>query len=64
MADLRDNLAAFAKRIGWPLEDWQADSLKLEQRITVYVAPRQSGKAARSPFLACGGRSPTAKRAC
>ena len=31
-------------RLSQPLADWQADSLTLEHRTTVLVAPRQSGK--------------------
>jgi hypothetical protein len=47
MADLhllRRSLGAFADAIGKPLTDWQLDALRLEQRVSVIVAPRQSGK--------------------
>lgn len=49
---LRDNLMAFALAINTPLELWQADALRLEQRITAIVAPRQSGKSRSLAVLA------------
>lgn len=42
---LRDDLAVFAEAAArTPLTDWQLDALHLDQRVTVIVAPRQSGK--------------------
>lgn len=40
----RDDLATFAKLAGYPLTSYQAEALRLEQRTTVIVAPRQTGK--------------------
>jgi hypothetical protein len=44
LARLRDDLGAFADAVGLPLTSSQVASLGLEQRTTVVVAPRQSGK--------------------
>jgi hypothetical protein len=44
LAQLRSDLLAFSVAVEQPLADWQADSLALEFRTTVLVAPRQSGK--------------------
>jgi hypothetical protein len=44
VARARDDLSAFADLAGRPLAPWQADSLRLESRVTAIVAPRQSGK--------------------
>jgi hypothetical protein len=47
MTDLRRaraDLRTFSLAVECPLTDWQADSLALERRTTVLVAPRQSGK--------------------
>jgi Helicase len=52
IALITDNLNAFADAIGTPLTDWQADALRLEQRITAIVAPRQSGKSRSLAVLA------------
>lgn len=41
---LRSSLGAFAEAIGSPLTRWQLAALTLESRVTVVVAPRQSGK--------------------
>lgn len=40
----RRNILAFAVMIGIAMERWQALALTLKKRITVIVAPRQSGK--------------------
>jgi hypothetical protein len=40
----RRNVLAFADIAGWPMTRWQAKALTLKARITVIVAPRQSGK--------------------
>jgi hypothetical protein len=40
----RDDLAEFARLVGYDLMPWQADALKLERRYSVVVAPRQVGK--------------------
>jgi hypothetical protein len=40
----RRSLSAFADLAGRPLTEQQTDSLMLEARVTVIVAPRQSGK--------------------
>jgi Helicase len=52
IALITDNLAAFADAIDTPLTDWQVDALRLEQRITAIVAPRQSGKSRSLAVLA------------
>lgn len=44
LARARRDLAYFAGAVGSPLTGWQADALRLESRISVIVAPRQSGK--------------------
>ncbi len=49
---LHSNLAAFADTVGTPLTKWQADALWLEQRVSVIVAPRQSGKSRSLAVLA------------
>jgi len=49
---LRFNLATFAEAVGCPLAPWQADSLALERRTTVIVAPRQTGKSRSLAVLA------------
>jgi hypothetical protein len=41
---LRDDLGVFADTAKCSLTDWQLGALHLEQRISVIVAPRQSGK--------------------
>jgi hypothetical protein len=48
----RDDLAAFAKLVGWPLAKWQAASLRLEARTTYVVGPRQSGKSRSAALVA------------
>ena len=63
MTDLRDNLAAFADKIGWRLEPWQVEALSLLTQISVIVAPRQSASHVRSPCSPCGGHSATDRRA-
>lgn len=40
----RDSLDAFARLIGFPLLPYQSESLTLESKMTVLVAPRQTGK--------------------
>lgn len=40
----RRDVRAFADMIGQPLTEPQAEALRLDKRITVVVAPRQSGK--------------------
>ena len=40
----RGDLGAFASLVGRPLAPWQVESLRLERRTTVVVAPRQTGK--------------------
>lgn len=52
LARLRDDLGAFSVAVGLPLTDWQVRSLGLEQRTTVVVAPRQSGKSRSLAVLA------------
>jgi terminase large subunit-like protein len=49
---LRSSLAAFADAIGCGLTRWQAAALELEARVTVVVAPRQSGKSRSLSVLA------------
>ncbi len=44
LALLRRDLGIFSLTIARPLAPWKADSLALEHRTTVVVAPRQSGK--------------------
>ncbi len=48
----RDDLQAFAEMAGRPLTDRQASSLQLAKRVTVVVAPRQSGKSRSMAVLA------------
>ena len=48
----RRDLGAFATLIGWPLETWQRDPLKLETRQTVLISPRQCGKSRSLSVLA------------
>jgi len=48
----RDDLAAFAKLVGWPLAKWQAASLRLEARTSYIVGPRQSGKSRSAALVA------------
>ena len=45
-------LGAFGKLIGWSLDDWQLDALKLETRQTVLISPRQCGKSRSLSVLA------------
>lgn len=52
LAAARESLAAFADMAGRPLEPWKAGALELEVRITVIVAPRQSGKSLSLAVLA------------
>lgn len=40
----RDDLRTFAEVVGYPLLGYQADALTLPTRMTVVVAPRQTGK--------------------
>lgn len=40
----RRNVLAFAGLAGWSMTKWQARALTLKTRVTVIVAPRQSGK--------------------
>jgi len=48
----RADLRAFSTLIGHELAPWQAESLRLERRTTVVVAPRQSGKSRSLSVLA------------
>lgn len=52
LLEARSDLGAFARLVDRPLTDWQADSLRLERRITVVVAPRQGGKSRSLAVLA------------
>ena len=52
IAQARRDLGAFATLIGWPLETWQRDPLKLETRQTVLISPRQCGKSRSLSVLA------------
>src|ERR1035438_5861349 len=55
MSDLRrarTDLATFANAVGRPLAPWQVAALALEQRTTVIVAPRQTGKSRSLAVLA------------
>ena len=40
----RDDLSAFARLIGFPLLSFQSEALSLESKMTILVAPRQTGK--------------------
>jgi hypothetical protein len=44
LAHARRDLRTFAMAVGQPLTDWQADSLALDRRTSIVVAPRQAGK--------------------
>ncbi|MGH2576490.1 MAG: terminase large subunit domain-containing protein [Actinomycetota bacterium] len=44
LAAARDALPLFARLVGFPMTDWQADAFRLAQRYTVLRAPRQTGK--------------------
>ena len=48
----RDDLAEFAKLVGWRLAKWQAASLRLEARTSYIVGPRQSGKSRSAALVA------------
>jgi len=48
----REDLRAFSTLIGHELAPWQAESLRLERRTSVIVAPRQSGKSRSLAVLA------------
>lgn len=48
----RHDVLAFSRLVEHPLTDWQASSLGLDSRITVIVAPRQSGKSRALALLA------------
>ena len=48
----RNDLGQFASLVGWPLETWQRDPLKLETRQTVLISPRQCGKSRSLSVLA------------
>jgi hypothetical protein len=48
----RTDLGVFADLVGWPLEAWQLESLRLEKRQTVLVSPRQCGKSRSLSVLA------------
>ena len=48
----RNDLGQFASLVGWPLETWQRDPLKLETRQTVLISPRQAGKSRSLSVLA------------
>ena len=48
----RGDLGAFAALVGWPLETWQRDPLRLETRQTVLISPRQCGKSRSLSVLA------------
>ena len=53
VARARDDLAAFAAMVGWPMETWQSEALSLRTRQTVLVSPRQCGKSRSLAVLAC-----------
>jgi hypothetical protein len=40
----RDDLGSFAQMIGYPFLPYQAEALRLDPKVTVLVAPRQTGK--------------------
>lgn len=48
----RDSLKAFAELVGRDLTEWQAGALILVARVTVVVAPRQTGKSRSLAVLA------------
>jgi hypothetical protein len=48
----RGDIAVFADIIGQPLKSWQSDALQLNKRVTVVVAPRQTGKSRSLSVLA------------
>lgn len=52
LAAARTDLAAFARILGQPLADHQAESLRLERLVTVIVAHRQAGKSDSTALLA------------
>lgn len=52
VATARDDVGAFAKLVGSPMESWQREALGLEKRTTVLVSPRQCGKSRSLSVLA------------
>jgi len=52
LARLRSDLRAFSVGVGQPLAAWQAAALVLAARVSVIVAPRQSGKSRSLSVLA------------
>ena len=48
----RDDIAAFAQVVGYPLLPYQVDALRLSSKTTVLVAPRQTGKSYSLSLLA------------
>ena len=52
VARARDDLGAFADLVGWPLEPWQLEALRLEVRQTCLLSPRQCGKSRSLAVLA------------
>lgn len=58
LLEAQRDLVAFGALVGVPLEPWQAEALTLDRRITVVVAPRQTGKS-RSLALVAVHRSLT-----
>jgi hypothetical protein len=72
---LRSDLRAFSVAIEQPLAEWQAESLALEQRTSVVVAPRHIGKSRSLAVLAlwwafrrgsqsCAGIAPNVPEDC
>ena len=53
VAQARNDLGAFGKLTGFPMEPWQAEALALRKRQTVLVSPRQAGKSRSLAVLAC-----------
>lgn len=48
----RDDLGAFARLIGWPMEDWQLAAMACPVRQVVLISPRQCGKSRSLSILA------------
>ena len=53
LATLKKDLGAFAEAVGWPLEPWQLEALRMETKFTVIVGPRQVGKSYALAVTAC-----------
>lgn len=48
----RTDLGVFADLVGWPLESWQQEALRLEKKHSILVSPRQCGKSRSLSVLA------------